>query len=113
LARWTPAPRFWLSSSFSYGSGLPIEGEGDLVLSNVDPRVRRAIDPLRSRVKPSFSLDAQAGARLWQLEKQILTAQLEGFNLTDHFNLINFSGAFSGTALAPPRSFAIKLAFAF
>jgi hypothetical protein len=29
-------------------------------------------------------------------------------NLTNRLNVINFAGLFSGTALAPPRSFALR-----
>jgi enoyl-[acyl-carrier-protein] reductase (NADH) len=30
-------------------------------------------------------------------------------NVTNRLNVINFAGLFSGTAIAPPRSFAIRL----
>jgi hypothetical protein len=34
-------------------------------------------------------------------------------NLTDRLNVINFAGLFSGTALAPPRSFGVRVQFDF
>jgi hypothetical protein len=35
--------------------------------------------------------------------------QADVINLTNRLNVINFAGLFSGTALAPPRSFAIRI----
>ena len=37
-----------------------------------------------------------------------LGLQVDLRNLTDHLNVINFAGLFSGTALAPPRSVAVR-----
>jgi hypothetical protein len=35
--------------------------------------------------------------------------QADVTNLTDRFNVINFAGLFSGTALAVPRSYGLRL----
>ena len=35
--------------------------------------------------------------------------QVNVMNLMDRLNVINFAGLFSGTAIAPPRSVAIRL----
>jgi hypothetical protein len=60
-------------------------------------------------VRPSFALDASIGAELWRKEKRSVSVQADVLNLTDQLNVINFAGLLSGTALAPPRSFGIRL----
>jgi outer membrane receptor for Fe3+-dicitrate len=63
----------------------------------------------RGRVNPSFSLDAAVGVDVWQKEKRSVTLQGNILNLTDRLNVIDFAGFLSGTAIAPPRSFGLKL----
>jgi hypothetical protein len=46
---------------------------------------------------------------LWRREKHSLRAQADILNLTNRLNVIDFAGLFSGTAIAPPRSFGIRL----
>ena len=60
-------------------------------------------------MRPSFSLDASAGFTLVKSGARRLGLQLDARNLTNRLNVINFSGLFSGTALAPPRSVALRL----
>jgi hypothetical protein len=49
------------------------------------------------------------GADLWVHDKRSLRLQADAINLTDRLNVINFAGLLSGTALAVPRSVAIRL----
>ncbi len=63
----------------------------------------------RGRVRPSFSLDASLGADLWVHDKRSVRLQADAINLTDRLNVINFAGLLSGTALAAPRSLAVRL----
>jgi outer membrane receptor for Fe3+-dicitrate len=46
---------------------------------------------------------------VWKKEKQSLRLQADVQNLTDRLNVINFAGLFSGTAIAPPRSAAMRV----
>jgi outer membrane cobalamin receptor len=101
--------RAWLSFGAWYGSGLPVEVEEDDELDDVDPRILRRVNLSRGRVRPSYSLDLCAGFELWKHEEQSLRLQAETLNLTDHFNVINFAGLFSGTALGTPRNFTLRL----
>jgi len=41
--------------------------------------------------------------------RQQVRVQANAVNLTDRLNVINFAGLFSGTALAPPRSFGVRI----
>ena len=45
----------------------------------------------------------------WDEGSKSLTLQLDVINVTDRFNVINFTGLFSGTALAPGRMVGVKL----
>ena len=62
------------------------------------------VDFARGRVRPNFSLDLFLGVGLWQRDHRSLRLQVDVLNATDRLNLINFSGLFSGTALAPSRT---------
>jgi hypothetical protein len=57
----------------------------------------------RGRVRPSFSLDFSAGAEVWKHEKRSARIQADISNSTNHHNVINFAGLFSGTAIGLPR----------
>jgi hypothetical protein len=60
-------------------------------------------------VRPSFSLDASAGFRLLSSEHANARLQADVFNITNHLNVINFAGLFSGTAIGKPRSASLRL----
>ena len=63
----------------------------------------------RNRVKPSFSLDGSLGTEVWRHDSLTLRIQADAANLTNRLNVIDFAGLFSGNAVAPPRSFALRL----
>jgi outer membrane receptor for Fe3+-dicitrate len=54
-------------------------------------------------------LDASVGVILMKAARHSVRVQADVRNLTDRLTVINFAGLFSGTALAPPRSVAIRL----
>jgi hypothetical protein len=60
-------------------------------------------------VKPSFSLDASAGLVLAKSGPRRIGVQVDVRNLTNRLNVINFAGLFSGTAIAAPRSVAVRV----
>ncbi len=60
-----------------------------------------------------FSLDGGAGLEFYRKERRSAGLQFEVVNLTNHVNVINFASLFSGTAVAPPRSAAVRLRFNF
>jgi outer membrane receptor protein involved in Fe transport len=72
-------------------------------------RVVERVNFETGRVRPSFSLDASAGVTLTRPERGGLHLQVEVRNLTNRLDVINFAGLFSGTALAPPRSIAVRV----
>ena len=59
-------------------------------------------------MRPSFSLDASIGVVVVKTPRQSLRLQADVRNLTDRLDVIDFAGLFSGTAIAPPRSFSVR-----
>jgi outer membrane receptor for Fe3+-dicitrate len=100
-----------LAAGASYGSGLPVafDGTSALAIAQYGQRIVNRVNFERGRVRPSFALNASAGVVVWKKEKQSLRIQADVQNLTDRLNVINFAGLFSGTAIAPPRSAAMRV----
>ena len=110
-ASWQMNSRLWVAAATAYGSGLPVEFDGDPAeaLAQYGARIIDRVDFAAGRVRPSFTLDASIGATLAKTPSRHLQLQLDVRNLTDRLNVINFAGLFSGTALAPPRSVALRV----
>ncbi len=105
--------RAWVAFGGTYNSGLPVELEGaadpQALVQQYGPAIVSRVNFDRGRVLPSWSLDASAGAELWRHERHRTRLQADVLNLTDRLNVINFAGLFSGTAIEPRRSFAVRL----
>jgi hypothetical protein len=110
-ASWQLSSSLWIAASGAYGSGLPVEFDGDAAqaLAQYGARIVDRVDFVAGRVGPSFTLDASAGATLAKNAGRRLEVQVDVRNLTDRLNVINFAGLFSGTALAPPRSVSLRV----
>ncbi len=109
--RYQIVPRAWAALGASYGSGLPVEftgGREDAVATYGQQIVDR-VNLERGRVRPNFSLDASVGVNLWHVNEKTLRLQGDILNMTNRLNVINFAGLLSGTALAAPRTFGIRL----
>jgi hypothetical protein len=104
-------PRLWGAIGAEYGSGLPVDFNGTFAqaLAEYGPEVISRVNFARNRVKPSFSLNTSIGADVWTRDNIAMRLQFDALNLTDHFNLINFAGLFSGNSVAPPRSYGVRL----
>jgi TonB dependent receptor-like, beta-barrel/Carboxypeptidase regulatory-like domain len=116
--RFQASKRLWLAADGSYGSGLPVEldtGDSDpaFLLAQYGAGVLSQVDFARGRVRPSYSLDASAGVDLYRKDTKSITFQVQGSNLTNHLNVINFASLFSGTAIAIPRGVAAQMAIGF
>ena len=113
--RYQAAPRLWVAAGGTYGSGLPVEFAGDpaTALEQYGQRIVDRVNFSAGRVRPSFSLDASVGIDVWNhektREKNSVKFQADVMNLTNRLNVINFAGLFSGTAIAAPRSFGLRL----
>jgi len=111
------SPRAWVALAGAYGSGLPVEFEGDReeAIAQYGQRIVDRVDFDAGRLRPSFSFDASVGVAVLQrrsggsLDPPTLRLQADVLNVTNRLNVINFAGLFSGTALAPPRGLAVRL----
>jgi outer membrane cobalamin receptor len=106
------SPAGWMAIAGSYGSGLPFEDFEDTpeeAAQQFGPRVVERVNFETGRVRPSASLDVSARVTVAKWSQRAAHIQAEVRNLTNRLDVINFSGLFSGTALAAPRSLAVRL----
>jgi hypothetical protein len=103
--------RAWVALGGEYGSGLPVafEGTREEAIAQYGPAIVDRVDFARGRVKPSFSLDASTGIDLWKRDKAAISFQVTVQNLSNHLNVIDFAGLFSGNAVAPPRNYSLRM----
>lgn len=113
--RYQVAPRFWIAGGLQYDTGLPFEFVGDsaLALEQYGQQVFDRLNFARGRIKPTFLLDASAGADVYKSDRMNVRLQVDGENLTNVVNVIDFGGLFSGNAIGPSRSYSIRLATTF
>jgi hypothetical protein len=114
--RFQAVRRLWLALGGQYGSGLPADVGGadpNFLLAQYGAAILDHVNLDRGRVLPSFSVDAAAGLELYQKETRSASLQIYAANLADRVNVINFASLFSGTAVAPPRSFSVRLKLTF
>ncbi|HEY4979115.1 MAG TPA: hypothetical protein VII25_08135, partial [Candidatus Acidoferrum sp.] len=107
--------RLWTGLGAEYGSGLPFAfsgSEAEAVAQYGQPVVDR-LNFARGRVRPSFSIDASAGAEIWKRDKFNMRLQADAVNLNNQLNVIDFAGLFSGNAIGPPRSYSLRLTTSF
>ncbi len=108
-------PRFWIAGSVQYGSGLPFEFDGDYqtALEQYGQQVIDRVNFARGRILPALIVSASAGAEVYKSDRMTVHAQVDGQNLNNLLDLIDFGGVFSGNAIGPPRSVALRLSATF
>jgi len=104
-------PRLWFAAGVESGSGLPFEYEGTEAeaLATYGPQVVDRVNFERGRIRPLLAVNASIGADLYKSERAVTRLQVDGDNLNNRLNVIDFGGLFSGNAIAPARSFALRL----
>ena len=109
--RYQLVSRAWAAFGGSYGSGLPTEFSGTPqdAIQQFGQAVANRINFNRGRVRPSLSLDASVGTDFVTRDHLTVRLQADIQNLTNRINIINFAGLFSGTGIAPPRNYAVRL----
>ena len=106
--------RFWMALGTSYGTGLPIEISGEDLQTLIEQFGQAVVDRVNldaGRVKPSLAVDLSAAVDLYKKESRALRLQADIRNVNDRLNVINFASLFSGTAIAAPRNFSVRLRF--
>jgi hypothetical protein len=115
-------PRFWIAGGIQYDTGLPFEFQCDPSLTlqeciygdggpaqTYGQAVVNRINFARGRIYPSFQVNASAGAEVYKSDRMNVRFQIDGQNLTDVLDVIDFGGLFSGNAIGPSRSVALRL----
>jgi hypothetical protein len=117
--RYQVTPRLWVAGGIQYDTGLPFDFQCDASLTlaqciqgeaeTYGQQVINRINFARGRIYPSFQVNASAGADLYKSERMKVRLQVDGQNLTNVVDVIDFGGLFSGNAIGPSRSFALRL----
>jgi hypothetical protein len=113
--RYQLTSRLWFAGRTEYGSGLPFEFTGtyDQALAEYGQQMVNRINFGDGRIKPTLSVGISAGAELYKKETRSLRLQADAENLTNRLNVLDFAGLFSGTAIAPSRSYSLRLGATF
>jgi len=113
--RYQVSSRAWVGGGGEYGSGLPFEFAGtfDQAVAQYGQAMVDRINFENGRIRPTLSLNFSAGADLYKKESRSLRLQVDAENLNNRLNVLDFAGLFSGSAIAPPRSYFLRLAAAF
>jgi outer membrane cobalamin receptor len=110
------SPSTWIALAGSFGSGLPFEDFDDTPEEAVAQFGQRVVDRVNfetGRVRPSASFDVSGGLTVARWSRRAVRLQAEVRNLANRLDVINFAGLFSGTALAAPRSGAVRVRLEF
>jgi outer membrane cobalamin receptor len=121
--RYQLSSRFWVAGGVEFDSGLPFDfqcpdgetlqqcgaDEAAIYGEDVVDRVNLA----RGRIDPATMLDASAGADLYESKRLNMQVQVDGENLNNVVNVIDFGGLFSGNAIGPARSVYLRLTASF
>jgi len=113
--RYDITPRVWTAIGGTYDSGLPIDFDGTYqeAAQQYGQAILNRVNFSDFRPRPLFSLDASLGVILRKSEKLPVKLQVDGANLTNEINVIDFAGLFSGTAIGISRSVDARLQFQF
>ncbi len=109
--RYQIASRLWAAVGSEYGSGLPFafQGTRELAVQEYGQQVVDRLNFDRGRVRPLLSINASVGADLYKKENRTVRLQGDVQNVANRLNVLDFGGLFSGNAIAPPRSYALRL----
>jgi len=115
--RFAASDRLWLAATLRYGSGLPVELEGDVDEDELErqfgEKTLEHVNFETGRVRANSSLDLGVGLSVWRRDQHRVNLRFEAANLANRLNVINFAGLFSGTALGTPRSATVRLQYQF
>jgi len=117
--RYQVSKRLWIAGGIQYDTGLPFDfqcpdGETQAqciagVTATYGSQVVSRINFNLGRIYPSFQVNASAGANIYKSDRINMQLQVDGLNLTNVLDVIDFGGLFSGNAIGPPRSWAARL----
>jgi hypothetical protein len=113
--RYQVQPRLWVAGGIQYDTGLPFDFTGDklLALAEYGQQVFDRLNFARGRIYPSWLVNASAGADVYKSDHVKMQFQIDGQNLTNIVDVLDFGGLFSGNAIGPSRSVAMRLTTTF
>jgi len=113
--RYQVTPRLWIAGGVQFDSGLPFDFDGSeqQALQEYGQQVINRINFARGRIYPAFQVNASAGANVYKSDHMNVQFQIDGQNLNNVLNVIDFGGLFSGNAIGPSRSVAARLTTTF
>ncbi|HTU42698.1 MAG TPA: TonB-dependent receptor plug domain-containing protein [Candidatus Aquilonibacter sp.] len=109
--RYQVRQRLWLALGCDYNSGLPFQPDltAQQYATEYGQVVVNHLNFNRDRILPYFTQNASVGVDLYQHEKRSVRLQGDVENLGNTLELIDFGGLFSGNAIGPSRSYALRL----
>ena len=113
--RYDISSRVWMAIGATYDTGLPIDFDGTYqqAAQEYGQAILNRVNFSNYRPRPLFSLNASLGVAVRKSEKHPVRLQIDGTNLTNEINVIDFAGLFSGTAIGISRSVDARLQFGF
>ena len=112
--QYQPARRFWLAAGASDGSGCPSYTKA--LRQTLWPSTARPLSAESTSIADVSSLSLPSPhpwAWICTRARDYTRLQLDGDNLNNRLNVIDFGGLFSGNAIAPGRSWALRLTTSF
>lgn len=102
--------RAWLASGVEYGSGLPFDygGTEANALAEYGPAVVSRLNFARGRIRPLLALNSSVAVNLPVFERVNTTLHVDGNNLNNRLNVLDFGGLFSGNAIDAGRSVLVR-----
>jgi len=113
--RYQVHPRFWIAGGVQYDTGLPFDFNGtpQEALAEYGTEVLSRINFDRGRIYPSFQVNASGDAQVYKSDRVNMQLQVDGENLNNVLDVIDFGGLFSGNAIGPSRSVILRLTTSF
>jgi TonB dependent receptor len=113
--RYQVIPRLWIALGCDYNTGLPFQPDltPQQYAAEYGQVVVNHLNFSRDRILPYFTQNASAGVDLYRHEKLALRLQADVENLGNTLELIDFGGLFSGNAIGPSRTYALRLQTSF
>jgi hypothetical protein len=108
-------PRVWFAVGSDYNSGLPFQPDltPQQYATEYGQAVINHLNFNRDRIHPYFTQNASVSADLYHREKASIRLQIDGENLSNTMEVIDFGGLFSGNAIGPGRMAMLRLATTF
>lgn len=116
-------PRLWIAGGVQFDSGLPFQFQcdpsltpGQCISGEVHTYGHPVVDGVNfvsGRIYPTFQLSGSVGADVYKAEGVNVRFQIDGQNLTNVVDVIDFGGLFSRNAIGPSRSVIMRLTTSF